>query len=92
MLAARHGHSLSVSKLISAGSEIKAKDKKGNAIHSLILASENGDTDTIRFLLAANPDVKAKNLQGNTALHYCALGGHTDSVKLLLDYCKMIIR
>lgn len=48
-------------------------------------AVHRGDAAHIRSLLAGQPDLQARDVDGNTALHWAALNGDAQLVKVLLE-------
>ena len=51
---------------------------------ALLNAARKGNTDTLSLLLTAGADVNTADKNGMAPIHWAALGGHTDSLKLLL--------
>src|SRR5688572_6175350 len=52
---------------------------------ALMAAAKAGDDLAVEAFLKKNVDVNAKGPTGSTALHAAAGGGHTQTVRLLLD-------
>jgi ankyrin repeat protein len=72
--------------LMQRGADVNAKDKWGNT--SLYLAIRNDDSDIMNILIANGAEVDIKHTRGETeetALHYAAITGRTEAVKLLLE-------
>ena len=72
--------------LIQRGADVNAKDKWGQT--SLYLAIRNDDSDIMNILIANDADVDIKHTRRGmeeTALHYAAITGKTEAVKLLLE-------
>ena len=53
---------------------------------ALLWASEYGRNSTVEFLLDKGADLAAHRADGQTALHWAVIGGHPDTVKLLLRH------
>jgi len=49
-----------------------------------VYASLCGRSEVVRFLLESRVDVSAQDGHGQSALHYAALGGYVDMIKLLI--------
>ncbi|KAI5462904.1 ankyrin repeat-containing domain protein [Mariannaea sp. PMI_226] len=80
-VAARHGHLSTVQLLLRLGANPRALTTHGDTV--LFEASSN--QATLRYLLQQGLDVNQRNDQGATALHYAALRGHLNAVRLLLE-------
>jgi len=52
----------------------------------LVYACAYGRNNVVEFLLQKQVDVAARNKQGQTGLHMAVIGGHIDTVKLLLQH------
>lgn len=79
---ARHGASLELDRMISAGLPANLRDHKGQSL--LMLAAYHGHADTVDTLLkrGAKPDLR--NDRGQTPLGGAAFKGHDEVVRLLL--------
>jgi ankyrin repeat protein len=72
--------------LIQRGADVNAKDQWGNT--SLYLAIRNDDLDIMNILIANGAEVDIKHTRGGmeeTALHYAAIRGRTEAVRVLLE-------
>lgn len=60
---------------------------KAQAEELLLEAGENGDTGTIQRILSIFPNItNYQDDDGYTALHRAAYNGHTEAIKLLIEY------
>ena len=71
--AAWAGDTEQIKQLISAGSQIDAKNKDGET--ALMIAAFRGDLDTVKILLAGGADANAKDNDGETPLIHAANNG-----------------
>jgi ankyrin repeat protein len=69
--------------LLQWGSEVDAKDSKGNT--PLHYAASIGNTQKAYWLMKYNADVDAQNKDGYTPLHLACKNGHTKLAEMLLD-------
>lgn len=69
--------------LISAGSEINARDQFNYT--PLHFAAFHGSERVAELLIRAGADVNAKNHRGTTPLHWAAMNGHERLVMLLIS-------
>jgi len=88
MYAVRFGTVDEVKGLISAGSDVNAKDNNGWT--ALLMASSSGtydwtDINILEALISAGADVNAKTEYGYTALGFASMEGNEDLVKMLLS-------
>jgi len=85
MLAAKKGHTETVSALLSHGGiDVNAVTRYGST--ALMLAAENGHTETVSALLShGGINVNAVTRYGSTALMLAAENGHTETVSALLS-------
>jgi ankyrin repeat protein len=84
--ACRYGEIDTVQQILSSG--IKGLESIITNSKSLLYASANGHCDILNVLLPLlNPTlVNQSNEEGNTPLHWAALNGQTNAVKLLLQH------
>ena len=81
--AVRSGNLQEVSKLLSSGADVNARDELGGT--PLLDAAWSGNVDITRVLLQHGADVNATHREaGSTALEYAVLTGRTAVVQLLL--------
>jgi hypothetical protein len=97
--AATSGNTAAARLLLARGANANAHAPGvGQTATPLIGAAHNGDVELTRLLLARKPDVDARSADRDanvkngpvlfghvTALHYAAVNGHHEIVKLLLD-------
>ncbi|KAI8898919.1 ankyrin repeat-containing domain protein [Globomyces pollinis-pini] len=59
-----------------------------NGHSCLFMASANGHNDVLKYLFKyiLPTDINVQNAEGSTPLHWAALNGHLETVKLLLDF------
>ena len=79
--AIRADNQQALTKLISSGADVNARDSRENT--PLMYAAAVGSEDTMGKLLAAGADANAKNSFGSTALMWCT--NDLAKVRLLLD-------
>lgn len=79
--AVKLGNTKDVSRLLTEGADVNAKDKYGDTLlHS---AAYEGRKEMVELLIAKGAEVNAKNIYGGTPLHFAATFGHKDVVELL---------
>ena len=91
MIASKEGRTAVVGALAAKLADTSKADNKGNT--ALMWAALSGFQNIVKMLLASlslmSPDdpkgVNAKNDDGKNSLIFAAEGGHTDTVKLLID-------
>lgn len=91
LLAASRGNLSALKKLIAAGANISAQNKRGQtALHRAV---SRGMSDSVEELLAASKKLErtarirllnAVDVEGNTALHYAAMENNQELGQLLL--------
>ncbi|CAG9783326.1 unnamed protein product [Diatraea saccharalis] len=57
----------------------------------LVWAAEHKHVRTVRLLLSKGANALAKDLEGNGAIHWCALAGDSNVLKLLLDAAPLAL-
>ena len=77
-------HRLATDLLLRMGADPNARDDRGfSLIHD---AAQTGNERLMRRLLGdTQVDISATTIRGMTALHYAAIGGHANTVRMLLD-------
>jgi ankyrin repeat protein len=81
--AARENNQPEVSRLLSDGAHVNARNKyRETPLHWACLY---GNVQVVVELLEHGADIEAKNNEGSTPLHYAALNGHLAVVKALLS-------
>ena len=80
--AIRSGDVSKVAALLSSGSDVNAKERRGGAT-PLMLAAAFGSLDTMRMLIEKGADVNARSAGEATALMWAATD--LDKVRLLID-------
>lgn len=83
ILAAAQGNLMQVKRLLDAGADVNAKDRRGNT--ALIEASFDGAIELVELLLARGADITARNQSGDTAVTEAARLGNAELMKLLLS-------
>lgn len=81
--AAYWGNPLEILELLQQGSNINARDDRGNT--PLQLAASAGKLEAMKLLLDNGADINAKDNTGNTPLLSVARAGKLEVMKLLLD-------
>ncbi|HWH57853.1 MAG TPA: ankyrin repeat domain-containing protein, partial [Terriglobales bacterium] len=51
-----------------------------------LYACQFGRNDVVEFFIGRGIDLGAQDAQGQTGLHWAVIGGHLDTVKLVLSY------
>jgi hypothetical protein len=64
---------------------LKSTTTKTQMQSAFMWACEYGRKDVVEFLLGKGADLHAQNENGLTSLHLAAVGGHLDTVKLLVE-------
>ncbi len=80
--AASSGDMAAIAQLIAVGTDVNARNDKGNA--PLHAAAYRGHTNAVKVLLDAGAIVNPKNSDGRSPLSVAALEGHTGVVEALL--------
>ena len=62
--------------------DASVEQRKQGFVH----ACAYGNNDVVEFLLEKGVDLAAQNRQGQTGLHMAVIGGHLNTVKLLLRH------
>ena len=70
-------------RLIDLGTDIDARNKKGNT--PLHLTLEKGHTEVAKTLIENGAAIDARDKKGNTPLHYALLYGHTEVAMTMID-------
>lgn len=84
--AAKHGHVEAVKILIQSG--VDKETKTGFGLTPLLISTEFGKLDLVKFLLSIGAERNVRTTDENynmNALHYAAVGGHLDIVRVLLN-------
>lgn len=83
-LAAEQGDTAMVRSLLDAEAEVEARDIDG--LTALLSSVRNGHFGVARLLLEKQADIRARDSQrGRTSLHWAAIRGNIDILKLFLD-------
>ncbi|KAG1661828.1 Ankyrin repeat domain-containing protein 17 [Nymphon striatum] len=85
MKAARSGHLCTVQFLVAHGADVN-KQTTNNDHTPLSLACSGGHSSVVEYLLLQNSDPNHKLKDNSTMLIEASKGGHSNIVKLLLDY------
>lgn len=80
---AEEGDSEAVIDALRNGSDVDARDEKGDT--ALMKAAYGGHSDMVKSLIQEGWNVYAGNIRGHTALTYAAWQGNDDIVRLLVD-------
>jgi ankyrin repeat protein len=83
--AAERGDAARVQQLVDQGANVNQRSVNWGRL-PLICAAKYGNTAVVEKLLKKGADVNAIDAQGWTALAIAAYNGHTDCVKVLLEY------
>lgn len=81
--AAQTGTHAALTKLLSEGADVNARDAAGET--ALMLAAARGRLDVIGLLIERGADVNAASDAGNTALMLAAARGQVDAARALLE-------
>jgi ankyrin repeat protein len=65
---------------------LKSSVTKGQLNEGFLFACGNGRNSVIEFMLKKGVDLAAQRGDGQTGLHWAVIGGHPDTVKLLLRH------
>uniref|UniRef100_H2Y8X8 Ion transport domain-containing protein n=1 Tax=Ciona savignyi TaxID=51511 RepID=H2Y8X8_CIOSA len=87
LIASRYGHQETLTWLLEHRADLSETDKDDRTC--LMWAAEEDRTDAIMLLLKRNKMrlmIEERDRYNNTALHMAAMKGHTDTVKILLDF------
>ena len=79
-VAARFGHSDTVSALHELGASVAASSRGGGSTTAVMEAARNGQTATVEVLACLGADIKLQDFWGGSALSFAALGGYEDTV------------
>ena len=74
---------------IKAGLRTMLQKGQGEA---LFMATSLGEVDILREFLAKHPQMVDFTAEGRTALHYAAMAGLAESMKVLLEFNSMLER
>jgi ankyrin repeat protein len=83
IVAAGENNLSEVSRLLSVGADVNAKDNWGNT--SLIVASHLGHVQVVIELVDHGADIESTTISDRTALHKASLNGHVAVVNELLS-------
>jgi hypothetical protein len=61
-------------------------DPYGKGLTRLMYAAQKGDVARVEWLLRRGAKLEMKDAEGSTALHWAALTGHLNIVKLLCEF------
>ena len=86
MLAAGHGHSEVVERLLVLGARVAARDSRSRT--PLHYAVQTNDAENAEHLFEAGSDIEARDEMGRTPLHTAVDHGHIEVVRLLLARCS----
>jgi ankyrin repeat protein len=82
-LASSRGHAAAVTKLIDAGSDVKALTSTG--VQPIHLAAEAGDADALKAIIDHGADVNVRDeTHGRTPLIFATSENRVDAIKLLI--------
>lgn len=82
--AARHAYSGKVQALVSKGTDVNRKDKRGRT--ALMEAASVNDAPAVKLLIQRGAKVDLKDNGGSTALLLAAASGNTESARVLLEH------
>lgn len=81
--AAEHGDLMSLTKLVSTGSDVNTTGENGNS--ALAFACANGHADCTAFLVSRGADVAQVSVHGSSPLHAACWADSARCVHILLE-------
>lgn len=75
-----------VKRYFNEDSSLKSFPAKQQLESALVYACGYGHTKVVEYLLTKGIDLATHTGNGQTALHYAVIGGHLDTIKLLLQH------
>jgi hypothetical protein len=84
--AAGSGMLALVEELVAAGTETRNADALEQMREGFLLACQFGRDAVVELLIAAGVEVAAQDGRTQTCLHHAVIGGHVETVKLLLKH------
>ncbi|BDI33825.1 hypothetical protein CCAX7_58760 [Capsulimonas corticalis] len=87
LIVAERGYVKLVSLLLEYKAEVDVTQRVGGGT-PLMRAADEGYNEIVTLLLMAGSDINRKTDRGQTSLSYAALSGHTETVRLLLEYAR----
>ena len=83
--AAALGRLDAVQSFFDSNGNLKSEATKDQMTSGFLYACGYGRNDVVGFLLEKGVDIAAHKNDGQTGLHWAAIGGHLETIKLLLD-------